>query len=157
MHFLKGNLLDANVEAVVNAVNTVGVMGKGIALMFKERFPKNYREYVAASKIGAIQIGKMFVSATDELAGPKWVINFPTKKHWRNPTKIEWVREGLLELNKVIRDKNIKSIAIPALGCGNGGLNWSDVRPLIQEYLGDLTDVEILVYEPTVSYTDYTD
>ena len=85
------------------------------------------------------------------------VINFPTKKHWRNPAKIEWVREGLLELNKVIRDKNIKSIAIPALGCGNGGLNWSDVRPLIQEYLGDLTDVEIIVYEPTFSYTDYTD
>ena len=152
MHFTQGNLLDAKVEAVVNTVNTVGVMGKGIALMFKERFPKNYREYVAASKVGAIQIGKMFVSATDELSGPKWVINFPTKKHWRNPSKIEWVREGLVALNKVIRDKHIKSIAIPPLGCGNGGLNWSDVRPLIQEYLADLTDVEIIVYEPIQQY-----
>src|SRR6185369_7402132 len=149
MRFTKGNLLDANVEAVVNTVNTVGVMGKGIALMFKERFPKNYQEYVAASKKGEVQIGKMFVSATDELSGPKWVINFPTKKHWRHPTKIEWVREGLVALKNVIREKQITSIAIPPLGCGNGGLNWSDVRPLIQEYLADLTDVEIVVYEPT--------
>ncbi len=152
MRFAKGNLLEANVEAVVNTVNTVGVMGKGIALMFKERFPKNYREYVAASKNGAIQIGNMFVSATDELSGPRWVINFPTKKHWRHPTKIEWVREGLVALRDVIRDKQITSIAIPPLGCGNGGLNWSDVRPLIEEYLADLKDVEIVVYEPTEEY-----
>jgi O-acetyl-ADP-ribose deacetylase (regulator of RNase III) len=148
MHFTKGNLLEANVEALVNTVNTVGVMGKGIALMFKERFPKNYREYVAASKIGAIQIRKMFISATNELSGPKWVINFPTKKHWRYPTKIEWVREGLVALSEVIQEKQISSIAVPPLGCGNGGLNWSDVRPLVEEYLGDLTDVEIIVYEP---------
>ena len=105
IHFTKGNLLEANVEALVNTVNSVGVMGKGIALMFKERFPKNYREYVAASKIDAIQVGKMFISATDELYGPKWVINFPTKKHWRYPTKIEWVRAGLMALRDVIREK----------------------------------------------------
>lgn len=152
MRFTQGNLLDANVEAVVNAVNTVGVMGKGIALMFKERFPKNYREYVAASKVGEIRIGEMFVSATEESTGPRWVINFPTKKHWRHPARIEWVREGLVALNKVIRDKQIKSIAIPALGCGNGGLNWSDVRPVIQQYLSDLTEVEIIVYEPPQQY-----
>jgi O-acetyl-ADP-ribose deacetylase (regulator of RNase III) len=152
MHFTTGNLLDAKVEAVVNTVNTVGVMGKGIALMFKERFPKNYQEYLVASKSGAVQIGKMFVSATDELSGPKWVINFPTKKHWRNPSKIEWVREGLEALKEVIREKRITSIAIPPLGCGNGGLNWSNVRPLIQEYLNDLTDVEIIIYEPTEEY-----
>jgi O-acetyl-ADP-ribose deacetylase (regulator of RNase III) len=152
MHFTKGTLLDAKAEAVVNTVNTVGVMGKGIALMFKERFPKNYQEYLVASKSGAVQIGKMFVSATDELFGPKWVINFPTKKHWRNPSKIEWVREGLEALKEVIREKRITSIAIPPLGCGNGGLNWSNVRPLIQEYLNDLTDVEIIIYEPTEEY-----
>lgn len=149
MHFTQGNLLEANVDALVNAVNTVGVMGKGIALMFKERFPKNYREYVAASQAGEIQIGRMFVSATDEPSNPKWIVNFPTKKHWRHPTKIEWVREGLVALHQVIRDKHIKSIAIPALGCGNGGLNWADVRPLIEEYLSDLADTEIIVYEPT--------
>jgi O-acetyl-ADP-ribose deacetylase (regulator of RNase III) len=152
IRFAKGNLLEANVEAVVNAVNTVGVMGKGIALMFKERFPNNYQEYLAASKSGAVQVGKMFVSATDELTGPKWVINFPTKKHWRHPTKIEWARAGLVALKDIIREKQISSIAIPPLGCGNGGLNWSDVRPLIEQYLSDLKDVEIIVYEPTQQY-----
>lgn len=152
MRFTQGNLLDADVEAVVNTVNTVGVMGKGIALMFKERFTKNYEAYVAACKVGKVQIGKMFVTSVDELKGPRWVINFPTKKHWRPPTKLEWVRDGLMSLKEVIREKHIRSIAIPPLGCGNGGLDWGVVRPLIVEALGDLEDVEIIVYEPTAKY-----
>lgn len=152
MRFTKGNLLEANVEAVVNTVNTVGVMGKGIALMFKERFPKNYEAYAAACKAGEVQVGKMFVSSADELDGPRWVINFPTKMHWRPPTKLEWVREGLVALKDVIREKQIRSIAIPPLGCGNGGLDWEVVRPLIEETLGNLEDVEIVVYEPTAQY-----
>jgi O-acetyl-ADP-ribose deacetylase (regulator of RNase III) len=152
MRFTKGNLLDAKVEAVVNTVNTVGVMGKGIALMFKERFPKNYQAYAAACEAGEVRVGKMFVSSVDELEGPRWVINFPTKEHWRSPTKIEWVRAGLASLKDVIREKHIRSVAIPPLGCGNGGLKWRDVRPLIQEALGDLEDVEIIVYEPTAEY-----
>lgn len=152
MRFTQGNLLDADVEAVVNTVNTVGVMGKGIALMFKERFPKNYEAYAAACKAGEVQIGKMFVSSADELDGPRWVINFPTKEHWRPPTKLEWVREGLVALKDVIQEKQIRSIAIPPLGCGNGGLDWEVVRPLIEETLGDLKDVEIVVYEPTAQY-----
>jgi O-acetyl-ADP-ribose deacetylase (regulator of RNase III) len=152
MRFTKGNLLDADVEAVVNTVNTVGVMGKGIALMFKERFPKNYEAYAAACKAGEVRIGRMFVSSVDELDGPRWVINFPTKQHWRAPTKLEWVRAGLEALKDVIRDKHIRSIAIPPLGCGNGGLDWDVVRPMIEEVLGDFVDVEIVVYEPTPQY-----
>lgn len=152
MRFTQGNLLDADVEAVVNTVNTVGVMGKGIALMFKERFPKNYEAYVAACKAGVVKVGRMFVSSADELDGPRWVINFPTKEHWRSPTRLEWVREGLVALKDEIREKHIRSIAIPPLGCGNGGLDWAVVRPLIEASLGDLEDVDIIVYEPTAKY-----
>ncbi len=152
MRFIKGNLLDAEVEAVVNTVNTVGVMGKGIALMFKERFPRNYEAYAAACKAGQVRIGRMFVSPIDELDGPRWIINFPTKEHWRSPTKLEWVCAGLAALKDVISEKHIRSIAIPPLGCGNGGLDWEVVRPLIEEALSDLEDVEIVVYEPTEQY-----
>lgn len=152
MKFVQGNLLDADVEAVVNTVNTVGVMGKGIALMFKERFGRNYLKYSAASKAGEVVVGRMFVTENLALEGPRWIINFPTKKHWRNPTQIEWVDEGLKDLHKVILDKGIHSIAIPPLGCGNGGLDWNDVRPLIESRLASLTGVEIVVYEPTEKY-----
>jgi O-acetyl-ADP-ribose deacetylase (regulator of RNase III) len=152
MNFTQGNLLDARVEAVVNTVNTVGVMGKGIALMFREQYPENFRAYEAACKAGEVQVGKMFVTAGVELDGPRWIINFPTKKHWRQPTKLEWVRSGLVTLKEVIREKHIKSIAIPPLGCGNGGLDWAAVRPVIEAALGDLRDVEVIVYEPTAKY-----
>lgn len=152
MQFLQGNLLDAEVEAVVNTVNTVGVMGKGIALMFKERFPENYKAYAAACKEGKVQVGAMFVTAGVELDGPRWIINFPTKKHWRQPTKLEWVRTGLEALKKELQEKKIRSIALPPLGCGNGGLEWAVVRPLIEETLADLPDVDVLVYEPTPKY-----
>ena len=152
MTFTQGNLLDARVEAVVNTVNTVGVMGKGIALMFREKYPENFKAYAAACKAGEVQVGKMFVTPGVELGGPRWIINFPTKKEWRHPTKLEWVRDGLVALKGVIREKQIKSIAIPPLGCGNGGLDWAVVRPLIEQALGDLNDVEVIVYEPTPKY-----
>jgi len=152
MKFTQGNLLEAEVDAVVNTVNTVGVMGKGIALMFKERFEENYEAYVRACKAGEVQVGRMFVTSGAELSGPRWIINFPTKKHWRQPTKIEWVRDGLVALREVIREKKIRSIALPPLGCGNGGLDWDDVRPMIVETLGELTDVDVIVYEPTAKY-----
>jgi len=152
MRFTQGNLLDAEVEAVVNTVNTVGVMGKGIALMFKERFSENYDAYEEACKAGQVEIGKMFVTAGAELGGPRWIINFPTKKHWRQPTKLEWIRSGLLALEEIIRVKKIRSIALPPLGCGNGGLDWNDVRPIIEAALGDLDDVDVIVYEPTAKY-----
>src|ERR1044072_852194 len=148
----EGNLLDADVEAVVNTVNTYGVMGKGIALMFKERFPKNFKEYAAACKAGQVRVGAMLVTSVDELGGPRWVVNFPTKEHWRPPTKLEWVRDGLAALKEVIREKQIRSIAVPPLGCGNGGLDWAVVRPLIEDALGELEGVEVIVYEPTAQY-----
>jgi len=103
-------------------------MGKGIALMFKERFADNYRAYAAACKAKEVQVGKMFVTATNELDGPHWVINFPTKKHWRNPSRMEWIEEGLQDLARVIKEKKIRSIALPPLGCGNGGLEWAQDR-----------------------------
>src|SRR5947208_6052441 len=107
MRFAQGNLLDAKVDAVVNTVNTVGVMGKGIALMFKERFPENYKAYEAACAAHEVNIGRMFVTAGVELDGPRWVINFPTKKHWRQPTKLEWIQSGLEDLKRIIREKQI--------------------------------------------------
>jgi O-acetyl-ADP-ribose deacetylase (regulator of RNase III) len=152
MRFTQGNLLDARVDALVNTVNTVGVMGKGIALMFKERFPENFAVYETACKAGEVRVGHMFVQAGVELDGPRWIINFPTKKHWRQPTQVEWIDRGLADLKRVIREKGIRSIAIPPLGCGNGGLDWCDVRPKIEAILADLSDVEIVVFEPTSKY-----
>ncbi len=152
MRFTQGNLLDANVDALVNTVNTVGVMGKGIALMFKDRFRDNFSAYEAACQAGEVQVGTMFVQPVSELDGPRWIVNFPTKKHWRQPTQLPWIEAGLMDLKRVIREKGIRSIALPPLGCGNGGLEWSDVRPRIEAALADLDDVEVVVYEPTAKY-----
>jgi len=150
--YTQGNLLEADAEALVNTVNTVGVMGKGIALMFKERFAKNMQEYAKACKAREVQTGKMFVTETAELMGPKWIVNFPTKQHWRSASKLEWVVDGLEDLKHFITDHQIKSIAIPPLGAGNGGLDWPIVREQIEKHLADLNEVEILVFEPTGKY-----
>lgn len=150
--YTQGNLLDAEVEAVVNTVNTVGVMGRGIALMFKEAFPENLKEYETACKREKVKVGQMFVTERRQLMGPKWIINFPTKKHWRHPTKMEWITEGLQDLRRVVEENNIRSLAVPPLGCGAGGLDWIDVRPAIEEALHALTGVNVIVYEPTVKY-----
>jgi O-acetyl-ADP-ribose deacetylase (regulator of RNase III) len=152
MRFVKGNLLEAKVEALVNTVNTVGVMGKGIALMFKEAFPANFRSYEEACATKQVLIGRMFVTENRTFEGPRWIINFPTKKHWRQPSKLEWIVEGLKDLRRVIQENDIRSIALPPLGSGNGGLDWSEVRPEIERVLGDLVDVEIHVYEPIAKY-----
>ena len=146
--YTKGNLLDADVEVLVNAVNTVGIMGKGIALMFKQQFPKNMKEYVAACKAGQVQTGYMFATQTDAIIGAKWIVNFPTKKHWRNPSQMIWIEEGLQDLRRFIIENNIKSIAIPALGTGLGGLSWQDVNACIIESLQDLNQVNIIIYTP---------
>ena len=152
MRYTQGNLLDAQTEAVVNTVNTVGVMGKGVALMFKEAFPENFAAYADACARGEVRVGKMFTTANRELTGPRWIINFPTKQHWRHPTKPEWVREGLVDLRRFIVEKGVHSIALPPLGCGNGGLEWTEVRPMIEAALGDLIGVDIIAYEPTDRY-----
>lgn len=152
IRYTKGNLLDADVEALVNTVNTVGVMGKGIALMFKEAFPENFREYAAACKRNEVQVGRMFVTERPGLTGPRWIINFPTKEHWRSRTRIGWIESGLEDLRRVIQRRGIRSIAVPPLGCGQGGLEWARVRPIIVRALGEMTDVEVVVYEPTRQY-----
>ena len=152
LNFTTGNLLEARAQALVNTVNTVGVMGKGIALMFKERFDDNYRQYAAACKADQVHTGAMFITQPAELDGPRWIVNFPTKQHWRSPSKLEWVTEGLQDLRKFLINNKVKSIAIPPLGAGNGGLDWEAVKPEIERVLGDLTDIEITVFEPTKQY-----
>lgn len=149
--FTQGNLLEARTEALVNTVNTVGVMGKGIALMFKERFADNFRHYALACKAGEVQTGRMFVAEVNELDGPRWIVNFPTKQHWRSPSQMAWVVDGLQDLRRFLLENNVKSIAIPPLGAGNGGLKWVDVRPQIEAALGDL-DIDIQIFEPTQKY-----
>lgn len=143
-----GSLLGAHADALVNTVNTVGVMGKGLALQFKQAYPGNFRAYQAACKRGEVRLGRMFVYEAPNLGQPRYVINFPTKGHWRSRSRLDDIRTGLRDLRQVIADCGIRSIAVPPLGCGNGGLDWRDVRLLITAALGDLTDVRVLVYPP---------
>lgn len=150
--YTQGNLLDAPAEALVNTVNTVGVMGKGIALMFKERFGRNFDLYAAACKAREVKVGRMFVTETGELDGPRWIINFPTKDHWKGNSRLEWVESGLVDLKRVLRARGIRSVAIPPLGAGNGGLDWPTVKVRIDAAMADMDDVEVIVYEPTGQY-----
>ncbi len=152
IRYTQGNLLDATADALVNTVNEVGVMGKGIALQFREAFPESAREYEQAAKAGKVHVGKVLVSHGAALLGPRWIIHFPTKKHWRNPSQLSWVRDGLQDLVHVIQREGIRSIAIPPLGCGNGGLAWDDVRPEIERALASLPDVDVTVFVPTERY-----
>src|ERR1039458_1802876 len=115
IRFIQGNLLDAQAEALVNTVNTVGVMGKGIALMFREGFPENFKAYETACKREEVVIGKMFVTQNHALTGPRYIINFPTKKHWIHPSRLAWVTAGLQDLVRVLRENNIHSVALPPL------------------------------------------
>jgi O-acetyl-ADP-ribose deacetylase (regulator of RNase III) len=148
MKFIKGNLLNAETEAIVNTVNTVGTMGKGIALQFKERFPQNFKAYKDACKKGIVKTGKMFVFTEIDLQGQKIIVNFPTKEEWYRKSEYKWIEEGLKDLVSIINEFKIKSISIPPLGCGNGGLKWDRVKDLMNNYLGTLSDVEVFIYEP---------
>ncbi|MGM9476521.1 type II toxin-antitoxin system antitoxin DNA ADP-ribosyl glycohydrolase DarG [Pedobacter sp. GSP4] len=151
VYYKIGNLLDSDAEALVNTVNTVGVMGKGIALQFKKMFPNNFKLYSSACKNHELKVGKLLVSEEESLlGGKKIIINFPTKTTWRLPSEYEYIEEGLAELRKLIKAKKIKSIAIPPLGSGNGGLDWTRVKQIMEEYLTDV-DCNIYVYEPNAS------
>ena len=153
IEFTQGNILESDAEALVNTVNTVGVMGKGVALMFKEAFPENFDVYESACKRNEVQIGRMFVTHSQRLGSPaQWIINFPTKEKWFQPSRYEWIEEGLRDLKRVIIDNKIHSIALPPLGAGNGQLIWERVRPIIEAALGDLPGVRVIVYEPTPEY-----
>jgi O-acetyl-ADP-ribose deacetylase (regulator of RNase III) len=145
----KGDLLSADVEALVNTVNTVGVMGKGVALQFRKAFPENYRAYQRACKHGELQPGNMFVFETGQLAPPRLVINFPTKRHWRGKARMEYIDTGLVDLARVLRRYEVRSVAIPPLGCGNGGLLWAKVRPRIEAALKPLPDIRVALYAPS--------
>lgn len=143
-----GNLLEADVEALVNTVNTVGVMGKGIALQFRQAYPDNYTTYRAACKRGEVQMGKMLVVPTHMFTNPRYIINFPTKRHWKSQSRLADIELGLRDLVAVIAEHQIHSLAIPALGCKNGGLAWEDVRPLIETALAPLAAVRVLLFAP---------
>lgn len=148
IEFKQGNLLEVDVEALVNTVNCVGVMGKGIALQFKQAFPENFREYQQACRAGIVQPGQMFIVDTQNSYNPRYIINFPTKRHWKNKSRLEDIQAGLKALTTQVKNLGIRSIAIPPLGCGNGGLDWTVVKPLIESAFTELSDLQIVVFEP---------
>lgn len=143
-----GNILEADVEALVNTVNCVGVMGKGIALQFKQAYPDNFDAYAVACRAGEVQPGRMFITRTGNLFNPRYIINFPTKRHWRSKSRLEDIEVGLQALVADVQRLGIRSIAVPPLGCGNGGLDWNDVRPRIEAAFSALPNVRVLLYAP---------
>jgi O-acetyl-ADP-ribose deacetylase (regulator of RNase III) len=148
IHYITGNLFETKAQALVNTVNTVGVMGKGIALQFKNEFPNNFKIYAKACKDNEFQIGNLLIVEDKSLLlGNRTIINFPTKTNWRKPSEYDYIEQGLIELKKAIVEKKIKSVAIPPLGAGNGGLQWSKVKQLIEKHLSEV-EVEIMIYEP---------
>ena len=148
IRYRTGDILAEDAEALVNAVNCVGVMGRGIALQFKKAFPENFREYANACERGEVCPGSLFVFETGQLTNPRYIINFPTKRHWRGKSRVEDIEAGLKALAELIRKRSIRSIAVPPLGCGLGGLDWLEVRSLIEEALGGVNDLDTVVFEP---------
>ncbi|MBY0374672.1 MAG: macro domain-containing protein [Bryobacteraceae bacterium] len=148
IEFKTGDILQADVEALVNTVNCVGIMGRGVALQFKNAFPENFKAYEVACEREEVQPGTMFVFETRTLTNPKFIINFPTKRHWKGKSRMEDIDSGLKALVEEIRARGIRSIAIPPLGSGLGGLDWIDVRPRIVEALRGLNDLRVIVFEP---------
>jgi O-acetyl-ADP-ribose deacetylase (regulator of RNase III) len=143
-----GDLLKADAEALVNAVNCHGVMGRGIAAQFKQSFPANFTAYQQACKRGEVQPGRMLIFDLGAERRPRWIVNFPTKRHWRGRSRLEDIESGLAALVADLLRLGIRSIAIPPLGCGLGGLRWSDVRPRIEGAMAALPDVRVLLFEP---------
>jgi O-acetyl-ADP-ribose deacetylase (regulator of RNase III) len=148
MELKQGDILTADVEVLVNTVNCVGVMGRGVALQFRNAFPENFKAYKAVCDRGELHPGKLFIHEQAQLTNPRYIINFPTKKHWKGKSRIEYIDAGLQALVREIPQLGIRSIAIPPLGCGLSGLQWSDVRPRIERAFSILPDVHVLLYEP---------
>lgn len=144
----RGDILTADATALVNTVNCVGAMGRGIALQFRKAYPENFEAYAVACRHGEVQPGKMLVFPTGQLTGPQYIINFPTKRHWRGNSRLADIDAGLPALVAEIKRLGITSIAIPPLGCGLGGLRWAEVRPRIERALADIPDVRAIVFEP---------
>jgi O-acetyl-ADP-ribose deacetylase (regulator of RNase III) len=148
IEFKQGDLLEEKTEALVNAINCVGVMGKGIALQFKRAFPDNFKQYKIACDAQKVKPGMMFTVLTESLFHPRYIINFPTKRHWKEKSNLEDVQAGLKALVQEIQQKEIRSIAVPPLGCGNGGLDWSLVKPSIADAFASLPEVHVIIFEP---------
>jgi len=146
---IEGNLLEAQTQALVNAVNCVGVMGKGLALQFRRRFPEDYfTDYKRACSSGDLRIGKVQVYSLNSDDVPYFIVNFPTKNHWRTKSRIEYIESGLQSLVEAVEKYKIESIAMPALGCGLGGLDWKNVRPLIENAFSRFVEVEVSLFPP---------
>jgi len=141
IEYIKGDIFSSPARVIVNTVNTVGVMGKGIALEYKERYPEMYLAYREACEKKQFHIGKLMLY----YAPDHWVLLFPTKEHWRNPSKVEYIEAGLEEFVNTYTEKGITSVAFPKLGCGNGGLDWNIVRPIMEKYLGSLP-IDVYIY-----------
>lgn len=154
IEFKTGDILTQDAEALVNTVNCVGIMGRGLALQFKKAFPDNFKSYSVACKRKEVKPGRMFVYETGQLTNPQYIINFPTKRHWRDKSRMEDIDAGLVALAEEIRSHNFHSIAIPALGCGLGGLDWFEVRPRVEKMLSQFSDLTAIVFEPNDSLTD---
>ena len=148
IRYARGDILEADAEGLVNPVNCVGVMGRGLALQFKRAYPANFKAYAAACERSEIQPGHMFVFDAGELTNPRYIVNFPTKVHWRDKSRIEHIEVGLEALVAETTAREIRSIAIPPLGSGLGGLDWGEVRPLIERAVAELPQVDVVVYEP---------
>lgn len=151
LHYRIGNLLESSAEALVNTVNTVGVMGKGIALQFKQQFPAAAKRYQEACKTGDIGIGRLLITKDSSLlTGEKTIINFPTKTDWRKPSEYHYIEAGLKHLIQIVSEERIKSVAIPPLGSGNGGLEWSKVKALLERHLSEV-DADFYIFEPNTA------
>lgn len=148
INYAEGNLLKANTEALVNTVNCVGVMGKGIALQFKQAYPANFKLYEKACKEDNVKLGQMLIVEIGQTKNPRYIINFPTKQHWKAKSRLSDIESGLKALVDEIKQRKIKSVALPALGCGNGGLEWNEVKPLIEKAFESLVDVEFIIFPP---------
>lgn len=146
MRLGQGNLLRADADALVNTVNTVGVMGKGIALQFKRAYPAMFDAYAVAAKAGDLRLGRVHVWETGQMSGPRFIVNFPTKGHWRSKSRLVDIETGLEDLIRVVKERAISSVALPALGCGNGGLNWADVQPRIVRAWAAVPEVDVIVF-----------
>ena len=148
IEFGRGDMLRTDAEALVNTVNCVGVMGRGVALQFKKAYPANFAVYRKVCERKEMKPGRMLVFETGQLTNPKYIINFPTKRHWRENSRLEDIESGLADLVSQVRKYRIHSIAVPPLGCGLGGLDWSDVRTRIIKAFAELPEVRIVLFVP---------
>lgn len=148
IRYTTGDILKADAEALINPVNCVGVMGKGLALQFKRSFPANFKAYAWICQCQQMQPGRVFTFSTGRDSNPRWVINFPTKRHWREKSRIDDIKDGLWSLQVNMISRSIRSVAVPPLGCGLGGLQWENVRLLLEKAFGDNPNVDVILYEP---------